>query len=126
MTLITNAIAFLRRYGDSLFYWLVAVIAFSCGMFTANQSNTLQLGELKREYMAQQLQAARAQIIITARLSTELIQARNDILRQAEQLERSIPDAINSDGASYSGLGPDGLQLYKRAFGYNNAGENPR
>lgn len=124
MTAIKGAIAFIRQYGDSLFYWLVAGLAFSCGMFTESQIKNREISELRHEYTAQQFDSAMTQIALTARLTRELIASRNEIIAQKQQLERSIKNAVKNDGDRFTGIGDDSLRLFRQAFGYHADADN--
>lgn len=52
------------------------------------------------------------------RLNAELADARRKIDVQTASVEKEIPDVLQKDGGTFSGLGADSLRLYKRALGY--------
>ncbi len=52
------------------------------------------------------------------KLAAELAVAQGELWSVKQQLKARIQDAISNDGATYTGLGPDGLQLYREALGY--------
>ncbi|MXR36725.1 hypothetical protein [Craterilacuibacter sinensis] len=47
-----------------------------------------------------------------------LIQTRARLAHTQQQLQTRIDDATKSDGAAFTGIGPDGLRLYRAALGY--------
>ena len=52
------------------------------------------------------------------RLNAALADARRKIDVQTASVEKEIPDVLQKDGGTFSGLGADSLRLYKRALGY--------
>ncbi|MFV9078192.1 hypothetical protein ABQ397_18060 [Serratia fonticola] len=52
------------------------------------------------------------------KLAAELAVTQGELWSVKQQLKARIQDAISNDGATYTGLGPDGLQLYREALGY--------
>lgn len=51
-------------------------------------------------------------------LAAELLQVKAELSKTKTQLKRKIPDAIKTDGATFTGIGPDSLRLYRASLGY--------
>ena len=54
-------------------------------------------------------------------LSGELLKAQQELSQTQQKLKRSIANATQHDGSTYTGLGPDSLRLYQTALGYTSS-----
>ncbi|MGC8341833.1 hypothetical protein [Pantoea ananatis] len=55
-------------------------------------------------------------------LSGQLEKNKRDRQKQVDDLNRRLNDALKHDGSAYTGLGPSGLQLWREALGWSDAG----
>ncbi|MFJ5319229.1 hypothetical protein [Pectobacterium versatile] len=51
-------------------------------------------------------------------LASELLQVKTELSKTKTQLKRKIPDVVKTDGATFTGIGPDSLRLYRASLGY--------
>lgn len=51
-------------------------------------------------------------------LAAELLQTKAELNQTKTQLKRKIPDVVKTDGATFTGIGPDSLRLYSASLGY--------
>ncbi|AIK14251.1 hypothetical protein GZ59_24540 [Pectobacterium atrosepticum] len=51
-------------------------------------------------------------------LSVELLQTKAELSKTKNQLKRTINDVVKKDGATFTGIGPDSLRLYRAGLGY--------
>lgn len=54
-------------------------------------------------------------------LTRQMAEKERQHTRAVNDLQRRLNDAINSDGDTYTGIGPAGLQLWREALGYPGA-----
>ncbi|WP_340614835.1 hypothetical protein [Xenorhabdus thailandensis] len=78
------------------------------------------LAELNAAALHQLVTEQQAQLQKNADLSNKVYAALAGLSQTAKRIENQIPAALARDGVGYNGLGPDGLQLYQRAFGYGH------
>lgn len=98
---------------------------FGAGYLYASRVYGAEISRLKathereaREQSEKTVKYLRNQAWVDELLTSGLLDAKSEISTTRERLERSIPDAVQKDGISYSGLGDSGLCLYKLALGY--------
>ncbi|MEC5319293.1 hypothetical protein VSX61_10120 [Brenneria populi subsp. brevivirga] len=90
------------------------------------QSGQLLVYEQEKRIAAEQqvtdLQKARAQEAAERaradKLAAALLKAKTELAQAKQKLKKDIPDAVTKDGAAFTGIGPDGLRLYKISLGY--------
>lgn len=58
------------------------------------------------------------------RLSYELARLQRQLTQQEQSRHEQINQAVKEDGSSFTGIGPDSVQLYRQALGYPNASGN--
>ncbi|QHP82378.1 hypothetical protein EO763_22205 [Pectobacterium odoriferum] len=51
-------------------------------------------------------------------LAAELLHVKAELSKTKTQLKRKIPDVVKKDGATFTGIGPDSLRLYRASLGY--------
>ncbi|MEQ9868584.1 hypothetical protein ABRP77_04690 [Pectobacterium odoriferum] len=51
-------------------------------------------------------------------LAAELLQTKAELNQTKNQLKRKIPNVVKTDGATFTGIGPDSLRLYRASLGY--------
>ncbi|MFJ5428561.1 hypothetical protein ACIPUP_05305 [Pectobacterium actinidiae] len=51
-------------------------------------------------------------------LAVDLLQTKAELSKTKTQLKRKIPDVVKTDGATFTGIGPDSLRLYRASLGY--------
>ena len=115
-------------------YWVFLLgLILGCGFakvrYTAQiHALNAQHEQVKREFLAQHEHALQTALIeqqkwqaFAQKQGEALAKAQNALDIQTAQNKREIKDAIQKDvsnGDCVSGIGDNGLQLYKKAFGY--------
>lgn len=85
----------------------------------ASHAKALQgLADSRANDLAQALAETQQLNAQAQQLGWALIQARARLADTQSQLKQRIPDAIRRDGQHWTGLGPDGLRVYRAALGY--------
>ena len=57
---------------------------------------------------------------LSQRQSKELAEAQAELEKSRNTLQEQTRAAVDKDGSSFNGIGPNSLHLYKRAFGYTD------
>ena len=142
--------AVVKRYWALLLLVLVAmlagsVIGYAIAELEFNAAQTqsakalsdksAELAELKTTYANEKRALAEKQSQVLAgalakqqeynqkanQLSGELLKAQQELSQTQQKLKRSIANATQHDGSTYTGLGPDSLRLYQTALGYTSS-----
>lgn len=95
------------RFSDERAQWQVQKTA------AANQY-AADLKEALRQRDAEQVRADA--------LTAQLAKLASDSERRVSDIKRRLNDALKRDGSSYTGLGPDGMQLWLDALGWSADG----
>ncbi len=140
-------LAVVKRYWALLLFLLFAVLggavigsSITEHEFNAEQAKSAkalsdksaELAELKTTYANEKRALAEKQSQVLAgalakqqeynqkanQLSGELLKAQQELSQTQQKLKRSIANATQHDGSTYTGLGPDSLRLYQTALGY--------
>ncbi|QLQ64058.1 MULTISPECIES: hypothetical protein [Providencia] len=88
--------------------------------FAQAQQATAEDNEKALKQLVKQQQE---QLIKNVEISNHVYSELKKITMAANRIEQQIPDAVALDGNHYTGLGVNGLRLYREAFGY---GDTPR
>ncbi|MDB6374421.1 hypothetical protein [Photorhabdus bodei] len=67
------------------------------------------------------IEKQQAQQHANEKISNDLYAAITRLSQTTQRIEQTIPDALERDGYTYTGIGPDGLRLYQTALGYHHA-----
>lgn len=70
--------------------------------------------DLKEALRQRDAEQARADL-----LTAQLAKSTSDSERRINDIKRRLNDALKRDGSAYTGLGPDGLQLWREALGWS-------
>lgn len=70
--------------------------------------------DLKEALRQRDAEQARADL-----LTANLAKSTSDSERRISDIKRRLNDALKRDGSAYTGLGPDGLQLWREALGWS-------
>lgn len=111
---------------------LVWLGGYRTGHETASHAAAIELGTVQRAHADERAMLADAKarelaLALTDKtrleqqattIGWELLQTRSALIQAHNRLKQRIPDAIRHDGPRFTGLGPDGLQLYRVALGY--------
>lgn len=141
-------INFLRAYGGWLLVgFLVLMTGFMLGETVTKARLTPQITAAERALSDAQMAFVQAQknaadlnnqalreanakqqalTAFNEQLSADLYATNRELALAQQQHDRSIPDALNHDGQTYTGLGPDSLRLYTAALGYRTRSSDNR
>lgn len=109
---------------------LLSIALVICGVFFGGYQYAAttygkQMAELKERYALAESVRSTAEAMklrekdqIADKLTAELAETKNRAAQEREELQRQIDEALKKDGPTYSGLGPGGLCIYRRALGY--------
>ncbi len=86
--------------------------------FSQAQKATAENNAQALEQLVKQQQE---QLKKNAKLSDHFYDELKKITVVAHRIEQQIPDAVAQDGSRYTGIGANGLQLYRAALGYSDA-----
>lgn len=110
-----------ERYG-----YQRATDVYTAKLATADADHNRSLQQVAEQRLAEQAAANDAYRRLNEQahqVAWELLQTRQQLEATQRQLKQRISNAINSDGASFTGLGPDSLRLYRQLLGYPAGGE---
>ncbi|EFX7053213.1 hypothetical protein VYN02_001039 [Shigella sonnei] len=90
--------------------------------FNSEKQGWLDTFQHAKDRYIQQLRDANAQLIAAQQkeqtLSAQFLAYQEQAAKKAADLKRRLNDALSHDGAAFTGIGPDGLRLYRDALGY--------
>lgn len=122
--LLVTALIGAAGYAVDQFGYQRAANLYAGKLATAKAGHSRQLLRLTEQRLAEHA-TAQAEYQRLNRLAhlvgVALLQTRADLATAQRQLKQRITHATQSDGPSFTGLGPDSLQLYRAALGYTAA-----
>lgn len=122
--LLLAAVIGAAGYAVDQFGYQRAANLYAGKLATAEAGHSRQLLRLTEQRLAEHA-TAQAEYQRLNRLAHQvgvaLLQSRADLATAQRQLKQRITHATQSDGARFTGLGPDSLQLYRAALGYTAA-----
>ncbi|WP_133815669.1 hypothetical protein [Photorhabdus tasmaniensis] len=77
-----------------------------------------EMTELNASALQKLIEKQQAQQHANEKMSNDLYAALTRLSQTTQRIEQRIPEALARDGNTYTGIGPDGLQLYQAALGY--------
>ncbi|EFX2000397.1 TPA: hypothetical protein ACIUWU_001652 [Shigella sonnei] len=90
--------------------------------FNSEKQGWLDTFQQAKDRYIQQLRDANAQLMAAQQkeqaLSAQFLAYQEQAAKKAADLKWRLNDALNQDGAAFTGIGPDGLRLYRDALGY--------
>ncbi|WP_215782030.1 hypothetical protein [Paludibacterium sp. B53371] len=113
-------------YATEQFGYRRAADIYTAKLATSDANHSHAMQQVAEQRLAEQAAASDAYRRLNEqaqKVAWELLQARQQLEATQRQLKQRIPNAINSDGASFTGLGPDSLRLYRQLLGYPTGGE---
>ncbi|MBN3174843.1 hypothetical protein H4F69_14945 [Pectobacterium brasiliense] len=88
------------------------------GQITAYEQDKRLAAEQHVAALQKAIADADAQRKRADQLAAELLQTKAELGKTKTQLKRKIPDVVKTDGANFTGIGPDSLRLYRAGLGY--------
>ncbi|MGQ7746669.1 hypothetical protein ACUNDQ_20995 [Pectobacterium brasiliense] len=98
--------------------YLSADNKLKAGRITAYEQDKRIAAEQHVAALQKAIADADAQRKRAEQLAGELLQTKAELNQAKTQLKRKIPDVVKTDGATFTGIGPDSLRLYRAGLGY--------
>ncbi|WCG83793.1 hypothetical protein [Pectobacterium sp. A5351] len=98
--------------------YLSAENKLKTGQITAYENDKRLAAEQHVAALKKAIADADAQRKRADQLAAELLKTKAELNQAKTQLKRKIHDVVKADGATFTGIGPDSLRLYRASLGY--------